>query len=158
MKAALYLRCSTEEQSTDGYSIVAQLNQLKERYIKLYDEKMKVLQADEYFGKLTPEQKHTILLNNQLLTKVEIKPLDSVSLLNVLQKASLYNWETKIAALPVQYQAAREDAILLLAPKAVTYALPKTTITTQADIDRYIAELKTELEEILKNSSSIILK
>jgi len=136
----------------------SQLNQLKERYIKLYDEKMKVLQADEYFGKLTPEQKHSILLKNQLLNKVEIKPLDSVSLLNVLQKASLYNWETKIAALPVQYQAAREDAILLLAPKAVTYALPKTTITTQADIDRYVAELKTELEELLKNSSSIILK
>jgi hypothetical protein len=135
-----------------------QLNQLKERYITLYDEKMKVLQADEYFSKLTPEQKHSILLKHQLLTKPEIKPLDAATLLNVLQKASLYNWETKIAALPGQYQTAREDAIQLLAPQAVTFSLPKITITTQSDLDNYIVELKSELEELLKKSSSIILK
>jgi hypothetical protein len=135
-----------------------QLNQLKERYISLYDEKMKVLQADEYFSKLTPEQKHSILLKHQLLTKPEMKPLDATTLLNVLQKASLYTWETKIAALPGQYQAAREDAIQLLAPQAVTFSLPKATITTQSDIDNYIVELKSELEKLLKNSSSIILK
>lgn len=134
------------------------LNHLKEKYIALYDEKMKVLQADEYFGKLTPEQKHSILLKHQLLTKPEIKPLDSSALLNVLQKASLYTWDTKIAALPGQYQAAREDAITLLAPQATTFSLPKVTISNQTDIDNYITELKTELEELLKNSSSIILK
>lgn len=134
------------------------LNHLKEKYIALYDEKMKVLQADEYFGKLTPEQKHSILLKHQLLTKPEIKPLDASALLNVLQKASLYTWDTKIAALPGQYQAAREDAITLLAPQARTFSLPKVTISNQTDIDNYITELKTELEELLKNSSSIILK
>jgi recombinational DNA repair ATPase RecF len=119
---------------------------------------MKVLQADEYFGKLTPEQKHSILLKHQLLTKPEIKPLDASALLNVLQKASLYTWDTKIAALPSQYQAAREDAITLLAPQATTFSLPKVTISNQTDIDNYITELKTELEELLKKSSSIILK
>jgi hypothetical protein len=36
--------------------------------------------------------------------------------------------------------------------------LPKVTISNQTDIDNYITELKTELEELLKNSSSIILK
>jgi hypothetical protein len=36
--------------------------------------------------------------------------------------------------------------------------LPKRTISNQEDIDTYIAELKAELEELLKNSSSIILK
>ena len=119
---------------------------------------MKILQADEYFGKLTPEQKHSILLKHQLLTKTEIKALDANSLLLELQKSPLYNWDTKIAALSSQFQAAREEAIKLLAPQATTFSLPKVTITNQADIDNYITDLKTELEELLKKSSSIILK
>jgi hypothetical protein len=136
----------------------ARLNQSKEKFIALYDEKMKILQADEYFGKLTPEQKHSILLKHQLLTKTEIKALDATSLLLELQKSPLYNWDTKIAALPSQYQAAREEAIKLLAPQATSFSLPKVTITNQADIDNYITDLKSELEVLLKKSSSIILK
>jgi len=134
------------------------LNQLKEKYISLYGEKMKTLQADEYFGKITPEQKHSILLKHQLLTKPDVKALDANALLNELQKSSLYTWDTKIAALPSQFQAAREDAIQLLAPQATSFSLPKVTISNQKDIDKYITELKAELEALLKNSSSIILK
>lgn len=92
------------------------------------------------------------------MIKPEIKPLDSQSLLNQLQKASFYTWDTKIAALPGQFQSAMEDAILLSAPQAKTYSLPRTTITNQADIDAYVTELKTELEYLLKESGSIILK
>lgn len=136
----------------------SRLNQLKEKYINIYDDKMDVLQKDEYFSKITPEQKHRILVKHQLLVKPELKSLDAASLLSHLQKASLYTWDTKIAALPGQYQAAREDAIALLAPQATTYSLPKSTISNQQDLDVYISELKTELEELLKNSSSIILK
>ena len=116
------------------------------------------LQANEYFKKLMPEQKHSILARHQLLTKPEIKALDAHALLNQLQKASLYTWDTKIAALPGQFQSALEDAILLSAPQAKTYSLPRTTISNQAEIDSYLAELKTELETLLKDSSSIILR
>ena len=134
------------------------LNKLKEGYINLYDAKMKGLQENEYFNKLTPELKHTILYKHQLLAKPEIKPLDAATLLNQLQKASLYAWDTKIAALPGQFQSALEEAIAISAPKAKTYSLPRITINNQADIDAYVAKVKTELEALLKESSSIILK
>ena len=134
------------------------LNKLKESYISLYDLKMAELQANMYFGKLTPDQKHSILFKHQLLAKPEIKPLDSNALLNQLQKASLYSWDTKIAALPGQFQSAVDEAIVITAPKAATFSLPRTTINNQADIDVYITELKTELENLLKDSTSIILK
>jgi len=136
----------------------AALNKLKESYISLYDLKMADLQANVYFSKLTPEQKHTINANHQLLAKPEIKPLDANALLYQLQKASLYTWDTKIAALPGQFQSALDDAIQLSAPQAKTFSLPRRTITSQAEIESYIAELKTELENLLKDSSSIILK
>ena len=134
------------------------LNNKKEHFNNLYDKKMLELQYNEYFGNLTPEQKHTILAKHQILTKPEIKPLDATSLLNQLQKASLYVWDTKIAALSGQFVSALDDAISLSAPKATSYNLPKRTIANQSDIDTYIAELKSELEELLKKSNSIILK
>jgi hypothetical protein len=141
-----------------GEKLKSRLNQLIEQYIKLYEEKMDVLQKDEYFSKITPEQKHRIMAKHQLLVKPEVKSLDAAGLLIHLHKASLYTWDTKIAALPSQFQAAREDAIALLAPQATTFSLPKATISNQQDLDNYISDLKVELEDLLKNSSSIILK
>lgn len=134
------------------------LNKRKEQYNALYDLRMADLQANEYFKKLTPEQKHSILIKHQLLAKPEIKQVDAHGLLNQLNKASLYTWDTKIAALPSQFQSALEDAILLSAPQAKTYSLPRKTISSQAEIEAYVVELKTELEILLKESSSIILK
>lgn len=105
--------------------LLAVLNKRKEQYITLYNLRMADLQANEYFKKLTPEQKHSILVKHQLLVKPEIKSLDAHALLIQLQKASLYTWDTKIAALPGQFQSALEDAILLSAPQAKTYSLPE---------------------------------
>jgi hypothetical protein len=141
---------------TDKLLII--LNKRKEQYNAIYDFRMADLQANVYFKKLTPEQKHGILVRHQLLVKPEIKVLDSHSLLNQLNKASLYTWDTKIAALPGQFQSALEDAVMLSAPQAKTYSLPRKTITSQSEIDSYVAELKAELESLLKESSSIILK
>lgn len=134
------------------------LTELKTRYIRLYDERMGILQHDEYFSQLTPEQKHRILAKNQLLVKPDNKSLDAAALLTQLQKVSLDAWETKIAALPGQFQAAREEAIALLAPQANSFSVPRATINNQQDIENYVAALKSELESLLRNSSSIILK
>lgn len=134
------------------------LNKRKEQYNVLYDSLMAELQANPFFSKLTPEQKHSILAKHQLLVKPEIKMLDPHALLNQLNKASLYNWDTKLAALPSQFQSALEDAILLSAPQAKTYSLPRKTISSQVEIDNYTSELKSELEKLLQESSSIILK
>jgi hypothetical protein len=134
------------------------LNNRKEQYNGLYDSLMNNLQANPFFSKLTPEQKHSILAKHQLLVKPEIKMLDPNALLNQLNKASLYNWDTKLAALPGQFQSALEDAILLSAPQAKTYSLPRKTISSQVELDNYISELKSELGKLLNESSSIILK
>jgi hypothetical protein len=134
------------------------LNRLKEQYNALYDTLMSRLQADEYIKKLHPDLKDRILVKHQLLAKPSIKILDSQGLVNQLKNVSLDAWNTKIAALNSQFQSALEDAVLHAAPQAKTYSLPRKTITNQEEIDNYIAELKSELEKVLKESSSIILK
>ena len=137
--------------------LLSLLNKRKEQYNVIYDSSMVALQGNEYFKKLTPEQKHPILYKYQLISKQEIKALNGRALLYELQRSSLYNWETKIAALSNQFQSALEDAIKLLAPKAKTYSLPRKTIHSQAEIDSYVANLKTSLEDLLATSGSIIL-
>jgi hypothetical protein len=134
------------------------LNELKSRYIEIYDKMMDEIQENPLFRILTPDQRLEILSKHQLISKPEIKSLDSHELLNQLRRESLYNWDTKIAALPGQFQSALEDAILLSAPQAKTYTLPRKTINNQSEIDNYIEELKKQLEDLLKSASSIILK
>jgi hypothetical protein len=51
-----------------------------------------------------------------------------------------------------------EDAILLSAPQAKTYSLPRKTIHSAAEMDSYLAEVRAELEALLKESGSVILK
>lgn len=84
--------------------------------------------------------------------------LDPLALVNQLNKLNLDNWDTKLAALPGQFQSALEDAILLLAPKSKTYSLSRKTISSQAEVDAYVSKLKSDLESLLDGSISIILK
>lgn len=130
----------------------------KKSYISIYDKLMTELQVDQYFKKLTPEQKNHILTKHQLLPKQEIKPIENKDLFNHLQKTSLDNWQTKIAALPGQFGEAREEAILLASPKAESYSFPKGTINSKEELEEYISKIKDELEKLLKKSGSIILK
>jgi hypothetical protein len=135
-----------------------ELNILKENYIRIYDEQMLALQANEYFSKIKPDEKRAILARHQILGQPEIKPLDPAGLLNTFKKISLDGWQTKIAALTGQFQSAIDEAIVQAAPQARSFNLPRKTINSQADIDTYVKELKTELENLLHESSSIILK
>lgn len=134
------------------------LNKRLHHYNSVYDKGMDMLKGNEYFKKLTPEEKHPILVKYHLTTKADIISLDSQVLNNQLNAASLKYWDTRIAALPRWFQSALDDAITLSAPQAKAYSLPRKTISNQTDIDAYITELKTALETLLKESSSIILK
>ncbi|MFH0735725.1 MAG: BREX system P-loop protein BrxC [bacterium] len=136
----------------------ARLNELKEKYITLYDLKMNDLQANEYFVKLHQTQKHSILAKHQLLKKPEIKALDANTLKNELLQVPMTGWETKIAALLSQFESAMEDSIKFSVPEAETFLLPRRTINTTEDIEIYIHEIKTKLDKLIKNGKSIILK
>lgn len=136
----------------------ADLNKLKSLFIAEYDARMDQLQKNEFFGKLTPEQKNHILRDNQLLTKPEVKDYDAKGLLNALNQVSLDAWQTKISALGSQFDNALSQAVILLEPKAESYSVPRKTLSSQEEIDTFITELKSKLEEVLKNAKSIILK
>jgi hypothetical protein len=134
------------------------LNGFKKAFNTDYDARMVELQKNNFFLKLSQEQKNQILRNNQLLSKPEISDYDSQGLLNSLNHISLEAWQTKISALGSQFDTALSQAVILLEPKAKIYSMPRKTLSSQAEIDIFINELKASLVEVLKNAKSIILK
>lgn len=134
------------------------LNAAITEYNQIYDNRMAEMQANEYFVILPPEEKHRILLNNQILKKPETRDHDADSLRNSLSKTSLDAWKTKISALGSQFDNAIAEAVKLLEPKAESYSLPRKTLSSSAEIESYIKELQQQLEELLKSAKSIILK
>lgn len=135
-----------------------ELNELKKAFNTEYDARMEKLQKNDFFLKLTPDEKNKILRDNQLLSKPEIIDYDSQRLLNSLNNISLDAWQTKKSALGSQFDTALSQAVILLEPKAKIYSMPRKTLSSQAEIDTFINELKANLEEVLKNAKSIILK
>lgn len=134
------------------------LTDLIKIYLDKYDELMDELQTSEYFEKLSPEEKHKILLRNQLLHQYDAKRLQAQPLANHLRKISLDDWKTKISALDSQFQDAKEEAVNLSSPKSEFYKLPKRTLESEDEINTYVEEIRNDLVEIIKKSGSIILK
>jgi len=134
------------------------LNHAKKEFNKIYDRRMDELQQNDYFKRLSPEDKHSILLRNQILKKPEIKDHDARTLRNSLSSTSLDAWQTKISALGSQFDNAIAEAVKQLEPKAETYSLPRKTLSSPEQIASYVKKLETELEELLKTAKSIILK
>jgi len=99
---------------------------------------MEELQNNEYFSRLKPEEKHNILLKNQILKKPEIIDYDAGSLRNSLSKSSLDTWQTRISALGSQFDNALAEAVKLLEPKAESFSLPRKTLSSPRDIADYV--------------------
>ncbi len=136
----------------------AELNARKSAYNSVWQSQMADLQTNAYFEKLTPEEKHLLLVRHNILHGADVKKLDSAALLNSLRHTSLDAWNTKLSALPSQFQAALAEAVKMAEPKAQTYALPRRTISTQADLEAYLKDLRADLEEKLAEGNSVILQ
>jgi len=134
------------------------LNEAKKRFLDVYQKGMVELQGNEYFKKLTPEQKHAILQKYQLLSKPEVKELDAKGINNELKHTSLDQWQTKISALPEQFRAALEEAMKIAVPDAKSYRLPKQTISSKRELDDYLGKVKQDIQTLLDSGKSVILK
>ncbi len=132
------------------------LNEYKKEYNRIWDEKMAELQTNEYWIKIQQEDKHRILVEQNILAKSEIKAYASGELLVQLNKISLEAWADKVSALLNKFQNAIDEAIKLCAPKAEPYNLPRRTIKNETELEAYLDELRREIKSLLKNGDVIL--
>jgi hypothetical protein len=81
-----------------------------------------------------------------------------VDLLRELDTTSLPAWADRIAAVPQRFRAALEQVMRELQPTAQPVRLRRRTITTEQDLDAYLAELKAEVLAALGRGGSVILE
>ncbi len=74
-----------------------------------------------------------------------------------LNKISLDAWADKVSALPNKFQNAVDAAIVLCAPKAESFVLPKRTIKNETELNAYLDELRKQIKDLL-NNGDVILK
>ncbi|MDX2282979.1 MAG: BREX system P-loop protein BrxC [Bacteroidia bacterium] len=127
-------------------------------YNRIWQTEMADLQTNVYFLQLSPEQKHAILARHSILKEKEVRRLSAHELSNALSRQPLHSWKDAISALPPRFQAALADAVRLAEPQAATYALPRKTLSSPAEIEAYLAELRTQLQALLQAAKSVILK
>jgi hypothetical protein len=64
---------------------------------------------------------------------------------------SLDMWQARCDALPQRFQNAQRDAAKLIEPKVVYVTLPSATIHNETELDAWLAQVKKQVQETLKD-------
>ena len=116
------------------------------------------LQAEEAFKQLPDETW------KRIITKHGLGPLPSVELGSVpellaeLDVRPLGMWQDLIAGMRSRVDAAREDLAKAVAPKTTTYTPPARRLTTPAEVDAYVEEIKAALLAAIKDGNPVIVQ
>ncbi|MDD3536026.1 MAG: BREX system P-loop protein BrxC [Candidatus Cloacimonetes bacterium] len=139
-------------------SFRTELNRLKEEYTTALAEGEKSLNAQENWQQLDSAQELDIRKSHQLDAKAApaFALADTAAILKTLNKNTLSAIRDKIAAIPIRYSKALEDAAKYWEPTAHTLNLPKTTLKNHEDIENYILELKEILIQALNKGPILI--
>jgi hypothetical protein len=135
-----------------------ELNNLDNEYSENWQTCMDILETDENWRQLEPDQKHSFLGVNMLLPKAkpEINVESSSTILATLDRINLNAIKDRLAALSVRMNAALQSAATVFEPKAQVIHVSHRTIKTEADLENWLQETKAQIIESLKKGSVII--
>jgi hypothetical protein len=121
-----------------------------------FDEQLNLLTKTDVWGKLTSQQKESILDAPDLAPIAPIRIGTEAEVLQTLDKRSLKEWDNLCDALPQRFSKALNAAARLHDPKAMAISLRKATLTTEKDVDDWLAEAKQEILKHLKEGPVIV--
>ncbi|MFC2134712.1 BREX system P-loop protein BrxC, partial [Bacteroidota bacterium] len=127
------------------------LNHHFDEYNKVYKEGIKKLEKDSSWTKLGETTR------DEILDTCRIKPLPEIDLSNrdaviaTVDNYPLNSWHDKIIAIQSMFEKALELAAKELEPKLQKIAVSKRILKTPGDLDAWLAEVKKQLEEALKD-------
>ena len=119
---------------------------------KLMDE----LLALEAWGKISNDQRRSILDEEDIAGVPTLNVSDDDDLLAALESTSFVMWQEKIAALPTRFSNAAQKAAKLLEPKTQHVRLTSSTLRSESDVKAWVTAKEKELVEKLKNGPVVI--
>jgi hypothetical protein len=121
-----------------------------------YDSCLAALKASDTWRKLDQDQRSAILADEGIAGVPALDVGTDDLLVQTLQRTPVAWWHDKTAALPSRFQNAAAKAAKLLTPKAQKAFLPSRTLHSAAELDAWIAEIRTEIETKLKEGPVIV--
>ena len=105
------------------------------------------LAHDPIWGKLSPEQKHTIRQECGLLMVAKPTVDTPQTIAEALSQRGLSEWENMSKALPARIEDALASAAALLEPKARAVSLPGAMLKSEKELDGWLRKVR---ERVLK--------
>jgi hypothetical protein len=135
-----------------------ELNSQKQRYEAGYAQGIVRLQADGNWQQLEPEQRDKLLSQQHLLASdapmIDVASADTI--LTTLSHITRSAMADRVAALNGRFEAVLAQAAKLLEPQAQFVQLTRRTLKNEAEIERWLAESKRQLQEALKRGPVVI--
>jgi hypothetical protein len=121
------------------------------RYQQIYQDGMAALKVADAWSKLGDEQRQSLLVQHGLTAMPGIKVGTEDEVIASLEAMSLEMWQAQCDALPQRFQKTQRDAAKLIEPKVVYVTLPSTTIHSDAELETWLAQVRKQIQEKLKN-------
>lgn len=114
------------------------------------------LQTDASWGAISKTQQQDIARRCDISEGMELQTGSFDGLLHALEQYPLNSWKDRIDALGSRFDRAREEAARLLTPQAQPLNLPRQTIHNEAELDAWLANVKSQIKTALGNGPVIL--
>ncbi|MCH8474945.1 MAG: BREX system P-loop protein BrxC [Opitutales bacterium] len=134
------------------------LNELKKSYDERYQQGFAKLESDATWSSLTPDEKHGILLPQNLTeaTQPKVELSDQSAILQTLSGISVSALADRVAALPARFDQALQEAAKIKEPTAQVVYLQNATLKTEEEIDAWVEKTRGQLKKALNDGPIIV--
>lgn len=126
----------------------AELNQLSTRYDSEHERGLQLLEADDNWEKLEPEQKNELLSRHGFTAsqRPKIAVQTDADILSTLAGVSISSLRDRVIAMPSRFTQIQHEAAKLAEPKVQFVSLPRRTLKTAEEVDAWLAEVGQQLK------------
>ncbi len=114
------------------------------------------LAASQVWGRLTDAQRATLSATCQLTPPARDPAGTDEEILSALRLGTLADRRNRLDAVPQRFTQALDEASRLLEPRATRLTLPAATISSPAELDRWLSGVRTQVEEQLQHGPVIL--
>ena len=121
------------------------VNHHVQAYLDTHAQQLQQLQANADWQRLTDEQRQQMLAKRNLLTLPHPELSDADTIIDALNDVSLTQWSDRTDSLASKFDSARMEAVQLLQPKVQRIDLPRTTISTETELNAWLDDVKARV-------------
>ena len=135
----------------------AAIRTAREELVEARAREVAALEATPEWSALDDGQWKAILATHELGPVPEIDVGDDQAILAGLERRPLSTWADRTAALPARAAAAHAEAAKRTQPEAGEVRPKMATLTTAAEVDGYLADLRAEIMALIEAGRSVIV-